>query len=40
MHFEHAQAPALDAYEESLLAAPEQDEEACYCRTTICQRGQ
>jgi preprotein translocase subunit SecA len=28
MHFEHAQAPALDAYEESLLAAPEQDEEA------------
>ncbi|MDP1772654.1 MAG: preprotein translocase subunit SecA [Methylobacter sp.] len=27
MHFEHAQAPALDAYEESLLAAPEQDEE-------------
>jgi preprotein translocase subunit SecA len=27
MHFEHAQAPALDAYEESLLAAP-QDEEA------------
>ncbi|MGR9014450.1 MAG: preprotein translocase subunit SecA [Gammaproteobacteria bacterium] len=28
MHFEHAQAPALDAYEESLLAAPEQDENA------------
>jgi len=28
MHFEHAQAPALDAYEESLLAAPQQDEEA------------
>jgi len=28
MHFEHAQAPALDAYEASLLAAPEQDEEA------------
>ena len=27
MHFEHAQAPALDAYEESLLA-PEQEEEA------------
>jgi preprotein translocase subunit SecA len=27
MHFEHAQAPALDAYEESLLA-PEQDEAA------------
>jgi len=28
MHFEHAQAPALDAYEESLLAAPEQSEAA------------
>ncbi|MGZ5010667.1 MAG: preprotein translocase subunit SecA [Methylobacter sp.] len=28
MHFEHAQAPALDAYEESLLAAPEQEEVA------------
>ncbi len=28
MHYEHAQAPALDAYEESLLAAPEQDEAA------------
>ncbi len=28
MHFEHAQAPALDAYEESLLAAPEQPEAA------------
>jgi len=26
MHFEHAQAPALDAYEESLQAAPEQEE--------------
>ncbi|MGZ4992005.1 MAG: preprotein translocase subunit SecA [Methylobacter sp.] len=25
MHFEHAQAPALDAYEESLVAAPEQE---------------
>ncbi len=25
MHFEHAQAPTLDAYEESLLAAPEQE---------------
>ncbi|MGZ4981600.1 MAG: preprotein translocase subunit SecA [Methylobacter sp.] len=28
MHFEHAQAPALDAYEESLLAVPEQEEVA------------
>ncbi|HEY8157277.1 MAG TPA: preprotein translocase subunit SecA [Methylobacter sp.] len=28
MHFEHAQAPTLDAYEESLLAAPEQEEVA------------
>jgi len=27
MHFEHAQAPTLDAYEESLLAAPEQEED-------------
>ncbi len=28
MHFEHAQAPALDAYEESLLAPAEQEEGA------------
>ncbi len=26
MHFEHASAPSLDAYDESLAAAPEQDE--------------
>ncbi|MFU8787509.1 MAG: preprotein translocase subunit SecA [Methylobacter sp.] len=28
MHFEHAQAPTLDAYDESLVAAPEQEDEA------------
>ncbi len=28
MHFEHAQAPALDAYEQSLLAEPEQEDVA------------
>jgi len=28
MHFEHAQAPTLDAYEESLQAAAEQEEDA------------
>ncbi|MDP2098893.1 MAG: preprotein translocase subunit SecA [Methylobacter sp.] len=27
MHFEHAQAPTLDAYEESLVAAPEQEQD-------------
>ena len=34
MHFEHAQAPALDDYDESLLAALSKKKVA---RTTLCQ---
>ncbi|MGZ8927525.1 MAG: preprotein translocase subunit SecA [Methylobacter sp.] len=39
MHFEHAQAPALDAYEESLQAAPEQEEAAASAEQPFVREG-
>ncbi|MCK9619184.1 MAG: preprotein translocase subunit SecA [Methylobacter sp.] len=40
MHFEHAQAPALDAYEESLqAAAPEQEEAAATAEQPFVREG-
>jgi preprotein translocase subunit SecA len=39
MHFEHAQAPTLDAYEESLQAAPEQEEDAAATEQPFVREG-